>query len=521
MANPSLNHALNTFPELRKQRGKHRASRRRIPAVLALAGLLGGGLLTVAAPGPAEAAEPACTVTVAPGTEIADVVNAKPQGAVICLAAGRHTVNRTIAPKAQQELRGLPGSILDGAKQLTAWTLYQPAGQPARWQSKGSLPAGYTGPGQCETAGSTSCNLAEDLFYDGARLRRVNSLAAVVPGTFFADYASNTLTVGSTPVSHSLRMARTQTAISSTQAGVKLTGLTVQHFANRSQRGAVVVSGTDWKVTGNTVSDNHGVGVVADQAVRPQILNNTLIRNGQLGLTLYRTSSATVTGNTVNGNNTAGYWIADWESGGIKTTYSSALIQRNTVSGNLGVGIWADVQSDGITVDANTISGNYADGVRYEISRHGVITNNTITDNAKRMGRGGGTGLWSGAGIDVNTSSDVTITGNVLRANLNGVSLQARNRGTSSWGTYLLRRVTVSGNAVDMGTGSPATAATGIVATPDRILTPSSAGIAFSRNSYTLATSAQKGFNKINSLVTYPGWKSAGFDSTASVAYLR
>ncbi|WP_144629142.1 right-handed parallel beta-helix repeat-containing protein [Arthrobacter woluwensis] len=521
MANRSSNHALNTSPQTREQRGKHRASRRRIPAVLALAGLLGGGLLTVSAPGAAEAAVPACTVTVAPGTEIADAVNAQPQGAVICLAAGRHILNRTVAPKAQQELRGLPGSIVDGAKPLKSWTAYQVTGQPARWQSRGNLPAAYTGPGQCETAGSTSCNFAEDLFYDGARLRRVNSLAAVVPGTFFADYASNTLTIANTPVSHSIRMAKLQTAISSTQAGVKLTGLTVQHFANRSQRGAVVVSGSDWKVTGNTVSDNHGVGILTDQAVRPQILNNTVIRNGQLGVTLYRTSSATVTGNTVTGNNTAGYWIADWESGGIKTTYSSALIQRNTVSGNLGVGVWADVQSDGITVDANTITGNYADGIRYEISRRGVITNNTVTDNAKRMGRGGGTGLWSGAGIDVNTSSDVTITGNVLRSNLNGISLQARNRGTSSWGTYLLSKVTVSGNTVDMGTGSPATATTGVVTTKDRILTASSAGIVFSRNSYTLTTSAQKGFNSINALVTYPGWKSAGFDSTASVAYLR
>jgi len=519
MANSSSNHALNTSPK----RGKHRASRRRIPAVLALAGLLGGGLLAVSTPGAANAAAPACTVTVKPGTEIADAVNRQPQGAVICLAAGRHILNRTIAPKAQQELRGLPGSIVDGAKPLTSapWTSYQVTGAPARWQTRGHLPAAYTGPGQCETAGSTSCNFAEDLFYDGARLRRVNSLAAVVPGTFFADYASNTLTIANTPVSHSIRMARLQTAISSTQAGVKLTGLTVQHFANRSQRGAVVVSGTDWKVTGNTVSDNHGVGILADQAVRPQILNNTVIRNGQLGMTLYRTSNATVVGNTVNGNNTAGYWIADWESGGIKTTYSSALIQRNTVADNLGIGVWADVQSDGITVDSNTITGNYADGVRYEISRRGVISNNTVTGNAKKMGRGGGTGLMSGAGIDINTSSDVMITGNVVRANLNGISLQARNRGTSSWGTYMLTKVTVTGNAVDLGTGSPTTAATGIVTTKDRVLTPSTAGIVFSRNSYTLATSAQKGFNKLNTLVTYPGWKGAGFDSTASVAYLR
>lgn len=81
--------------------------------------------------------------------------------------------------------------------------------------------------------------------------------------------------------------------------------------------------------------------------------------------------------------------------------------------------------------------------------------------------------------------------------------------------------MTVSGNTVDMGTGSPATATTGVVTTKDRILTASSAGIVFSRNSYTLNTSAQKGFNSINALVTYPGWKSAGFDSTASVAYLR
>ena len=78
-------------------------------------------------------------------------------------------------------------------------------------------------------------------------------------------------------------------------------------------------------------------------------------------------------------------------------------VSGNLIRENKGVGIWADVADDGRVISGNKIQNNAADGVRYEISRNGVIENNTITGNGFGTGRGSGTSLWDGAGINVNT----------------------------------------------------------------------------------------------------------------------
>src|SRR5262249_7139982 len=46
-------------------------------------------------------------------------------------------------------------------------------------------------------------------------------------------------------------------------------------------------------------------------------------------------------------------------------------------------GLWTDVNATYNTYDHNTSYNNYNGGIRYEISRYGVITNNTVYGNTK------------------------------------------------------------------------------------------------------------------------------------------
>ena len=132
-------------------------------------------------------------------------------------------------------------------------------------------------------------------------------------------------------------------------------------------------------------------------------------------------------------------------------------VSGNVIKANLGIGMWADVADDGRVISSNQIVGNAADGIRFEISRNGTIENNTVSGNGFGTGRGSGTSLWDGGGININTSSGVTVSGNKVSGNVNGITIQSRTRGTGPWGTYLLRDIRVSGNTIEMTGGTQAT----------------------------------------------------------------
>ncbi|MEV0290881.1 MULTISPECIES: right-handed parallel beta-helix repeat-containing protein [unclassified Kribbella] len=454
--------------------------------------------------GPAVAG-PCSGVVIKPGQNAQSIVNSKPAGTTFCFAAGLHRITETIRPKADTTLASAARAVLTGSVPLTGWTK-----SGAAWVVRGALPAAYGMSGQCEDDKANICHLREQVFVDGTHLTRVASLAAVKAGTFYADYAANALFLGSNPAGHEVEMSKTKTAIESGATGVVVRGLTIEHFASAPQAGALV-SGPGWKVTANDVRWNHAVGVMLVQANNTRVEKNLIRNNGQLGLGQYASAAATVTRNVITGNNTDGFWIADWESGGIKSTKSSGTVSGNLIKQNKGVGMWADVADDGRVISGNQIVGNAADGIRYEISRNGTIENNTISGNGFGTGRGSGTSLWDGGGVNVNTSTNVTVRNNVVSGNVNGVTIQSRTRGSGPWGTYLLRDVEVTGNTIEMTGG---TQATGMVQNSGAQVPAGE--VVFSGNKYVLDALGAQRFAKFGAKLTAAGWKQAGLDTIGS-----
>ncbi|MEU8222852.1 right-handed parallel beta-helix repeat-containing protein [Kribbella sp. NPDC048915] len=454
--------------------------------------------------GPAVAG-PCSGVVIKPGQDAQSIVGSKPAGTTFCFAAGLHRIGKTIRPKANQVLASAQRAVLSGSVPLTGWTKSGSA-----WIVRGALPSAYGKSGECEDNKANICHLREQLFLDGTHLKRVGSLAAVKAGTFYADYAANAIYLGSDPAGHEVEMSKTATAIESNANGVVVRGLTIEHFASAPQAGALV-SGPGWKVTANDVRWNHAVGVMLVDADNAKIDKNLIHHNGQLGLGQYSSAAAAVTRNVISANNTDGFWIADWESGGIKSTRSSGTVSGNVIKGNLGVGMWADVADDGRVISGNQIIGNAADGIRYEISRNGTIEGNTITGNGFGTGRGSGTSLWDGGGINVNTSSGVTIKGNRVAGNVNGVTIQSRTRGSGPWGTYLLRDVQVSGNTIEMTGG---TAATGMVQNSGAEVPAGE--VVFTGNKYVLDDLGTQRFARFGAKLTASGWRQAGLDTIGS-----
>jgi len=454
--------------------------------------------------GPAFAG-PCSGVVIKPGQNAQSIVNSKPAGTTFCFAAGLHRITETIRPKADTTLASADRAVLTGSVPLTGWTK-----SGATWVVRGALPAAYGMSGQCEDNKANICHLREQVFVDGEHLTRVASLGAVEAGTFYADYAGNAIYLGSNPAGHAVEMSKTKTAIESGSTGVVVRGLTIEHFASAPQAGALV-SGPGWKVTANDVRWNHAVGVMLVKANNTRVEKNLIRNNGQLGLGQYSSAAATVTRNVITGNNTDGFWIADWESGGIKSTRSSGTVSGNLIKANRGVGMWADVADDGRVISGNKIIGNAADGIRYEISRNGTIESNTISGNGFGTGRGSGTSLWDGGGVNINTSTNVTVRNNVVSGNVNGVTIQSRTRGTGPWGTYLLRDIQVTGNTIEMTGGSQST---GMVKNSGAEVPAGE--VVFSGNKYVLDALGAQRFARFGTKLTAAGWREAGLDTIGS-----
>ncbi|MFC5263577.1 right-handed parallel beta-helix repeat-containing protein [Kribbella qitaiheensis] len=452
--------------------------------------------------GPSQA--PACTgVTITPDEDAADVVDKGQAGTTYCFAAGVHRISRTIHPKTNSTLGSDQGAVLTGSVPLTGWTASN-----GDWVIEGVLPAAYGQTGQCEDNVANVCHLREQVFFNGKHLKRVGSMDKVAPGTFYADYAGNAVYLGDNPQGQAVEMSKTPIAIESGAGGVTVRGLTVEHFATAPQSGAVVLA-SGWKVIANDIRWNHAVGAMLVNADGATLEKNLIQYNGQLGVGQYSTLNGTIKDNQVSNNNTDGFWIADWESGGIKTTWSTnGSVAGNLIKNNTGVGLWSDAYDDGRVFSGNQIIDNAADGIRYEIGRNGVIENNVITGNGLGTGRGSGRSLWDGGGINVNTSSNVQIRNNTVEDNVNGISIQSRTRGSGPWGLNVLRDVIVTGNKVTMKGG---TTATGMVQNSGAVVP--SGEVVLKDNTYVLDSLSAERFQKFGQWFSAGEWQQAGLDA--------
>ncbi|MEU4744925.1 right-handed parallel beta-helix repeat-containing protein [Actinosynnema sp. NPDC023658] len=405
------------------------------------AGMLVGGAASQADPtaSPTWSATATCSgVNVPLGADIQGAVNANPAGTTYCLAAGTYRLSAPLALKTGDTLWGAgpsptSGTVLSGARVLTGWVA-----SGANWYVSGVLPPSYQDAnGQCENLSTNLCHKFEDVFRNSTQLLRVASLDQLGPGGFYPDYAANRVYVRDDPAGVTTQIGRTPAA--NTVGGatdVVIRDLGVRYFASPSQAGALEL-GHRWKVFSVATSYNHALGfkVTGNGA---SFTAGRSSYNGQLGGGVNRGRDFTISDVEVDHNNAqALYWVSDWESGGIKVTNgATGVVERANVHDNFGIGLWADGQAgdpavaDSLRFVDSSVVHNSADGVRFEISSNGRISDNTVTDNGcDLLGRRGPqaiAGLPDGAGIDVNTSVGVVVSGNVVSRNHNGIGGQER-----------------------------------------------------------------------------------------------
>ena len=198
-----------------------------------------------------------------------------------------------------------------------------------------------------------------------------------------------------------------------------------------------------------------------------------------------------------------------WEAGGTKFVYTTGLVLRgNYVHHNHGPGFGPTGDNIDTLYVNNTVRDNFGPGIFHEIGFDAVIRNNLVEGN------GFGYTAWlDGAGILLNTSKNVTITGNTVRDNNDGIGIVYTDRGTSeTYGVREARNILVENNTIVMSSGQ-----TGIVTnlTSNDVFSTAWQN-RFVGNSYVNNTGIATPLAWDGKSLTWNQWRSAGHDLDGS-----
>lgn len=422
------------------------------------------------------------------------LVQAHPSGTTFYLDSGLHRIS-TVTPKDGDVFVGAPGAVLSGAILLEGF-----AEDGGRW----SMTLAEFSPGEQRgkcAGGGTLCQLPEDLFIDGELQRRVASRSSVQPGTWFLDAGTKTVYLGSDPTGRDVELSSTPQAFVGGAQNVVLRGLTIQMFATPAQMGAVEV-GSGLVIDGCEIWGNHGTG--AKVAAGTRVVNSFLHRNGQFGLA-GGGSGIVVEGDEIAYNNTVGYNPL-WAAGGTKFVHTSGLVVRdNLVYDNEGPGLWTDGDNDGVLYEGNRVLNNLDAGIKHEISYSAIIRDNVVEGNGFGMSV-----KYRGAGILVRESPDVTIVGNEVRGNADGIMFVQDDRGSGSKGPYVLANLTVQDNVVELGEGH-----VGFDVSRRVTWSAADANVRFEGNDYVVSAQS-KAFLWKGKLIDFADWVAAGNDGNGT-----
>jgi hypothetical protein len=468
--------------------------------------------------GPVGPVERACDgVPLRPSDDLQRIIDAHAPGTAYCFSAGTYRLEEPLRPKSGDALIGRAGAVVSGSKVLTGWRRGDRG-----WSTTGFLPAAPGTHGECR-ADMPLCGATEDVFADKQRLTRVSSPADVIGGTFHADYATNTITIGDDPARHLLEQAVAPSLVRTTADDVTVANLVFEQAANEAQTAAVESrqvtpqqAGSGWHILHNEVRLNHGAGLgIADGAV---VSGNFVHDQGQLGVGAWGTGSV-VDGNEISSNGVAGY-SPDWEAGGVKSWLTDGQsVTHNYVHDNAGPGLWSDGGNIRTRYAANRISGNWGAGIQYEISYDATIEDNEITGNGRRP-----KGWAWDAGIQIQSSGGtgrIEITGNVVSGNANAITLidsgGRAGEAPAPHGPHVVRNVSVHDNRITLTDGQ----LTGAVQDIGDPAIYRDRNNRFEKNTYRLASGTAAYFAWNDTELDWAGWRAQGQDAGSTVTRTR
>lgn len=244
----------------------------------------------------------------------------------------------------------------------------------------------------------------DQVWVDGVAQRQVESLGQVTAGTFFVDYATQRLHLGSDPRGKDVRASTLARAIAIRAEDVTLRGFGVRRFApSVPHMGAITAERPRTRVENLIVTDMSTTGL-SMLAAGQRIDRVTVARTGLLGVHANQADGLTVSHLNTGSNNTERFNTSP-VSGGLKISRTRTVtIDRSSFTGNRGPGLWLDESVHNGTMTKNLLRDNTGHGISLEISARMVVAGNLVQDNG-------------GHGLKVNNTSGVQIWNNTFADN--------------------------------------------------------------------------------------------------------
>ena len=433
-------------------------------------------------------------VQVAPDADLQSRIQAGARGTTFCLALGIYRLRQPLVPKAGMTIRGVSGTILNGAQVLNSFeqrgSYFVASGQPQQGRLRG----------RCDLP-DQACRHPEAVFVDDEEFVQVMSLDALTSGEFYLDYSSDELYMVDDPLGHQIEATLAPAAIKGASHDVTVRGLTVERFNNPAGAGAIHLYGSGAEIVDNEIRQNGGIGVCLG-GEGPMLIGNHIHHNGQMGV-CGNGDDMLIADNEIDHNNTQGHRYG-WEAGGSKWTNTVNLVVRNNYShDNRGIGLWTDRNNRHTIYEGNRVERNRAIGIYHEVSYDAVIRSNEISDN------GWGTRWWAdGSGIKVSSSPDVEIHHNSISYNRNGVALIQYDRSAtpSVHGPHITEDNYVHDNLISAGPQAAGIAGIAISSGSPQLCAEGSDN-RFQRNTYRLAPNVVGGFRWCGHTLGFEEWR--------------
>lgn len=317
-----------------------------------------------------------------PVKTIAAALTRAVSGQTVVLRAGSYNEHIEITKPVTVQAYPHETVWMDGSIPITSWTT-----SGGSWVT----PWAYQFNHSTDNAGNSSSRFvdpahpmaawADQVFVDGSPLQQVTSAGAVGKGSFYVDYGSRSLRIGSSPVGHEVRASNRSQAVYSSATNVVLRGFGVRRYASQlADSGAVRIGNARSAVQNLVITDNATQGL-SMRNTDDVVDHVTVTLNGMLGVGANAAHNLKITNSIVNDNNTEHFKIAPL-SGGVKITRSrDVTVHHNDVSNNLSAGIWFDESCYDADVTDNTVNSNFTTGIQVEISNTAVVADNQLIGN--------------------------------------------------------------------------------------------------------------------------------------------
>lgn len=296
----------------------------------------------------------------------------------------------------------------------------------------------------------------DQVWINNVAQKQATNLASVAAGSFYVDYASARLYLGTNPNGKSVRASTLAQAINVRSDNTTIRGIGIERYApSVPHMGAVTLEKPNNTLENVVISDNATTGL-AISSTDATLTDVSIARNGMLGATATYADRLKVVGLDSSSNN-AEHFNTSPVAGGLKIARSRAVtVTDSNFANNLGTGLWFDESVYDMTIANNRMVRNAGHGLSVEISAKAKIINNIIANN-------------SGDGAKLNDSSQLdvwnnTFTGNGRQINIVQDTRRASNQSTPGHDprqkfpdptmTWINGPVTVRNNIMANGNGA-------------------------------------------------------------------